>query len=136
MGEVLIIFASILLGWPVPLLPLQLLWVNLVTDSFPALALGLEQGERDVMDVPPRPTDEPIIDRKMAFGIVSQAVAIGIVTLIAFYIGQRESVELGRSMAFATLIISELLRAHGVRSERTSVFAMSPFLIRPCSGLP
>lgn len=126
-GEVLIIFASILLGWPVPLLPLQLLWVNLVTDSFPALALGLEQGERDVMDVPPRPTDEPIIDRKMAFGIVSQAVAIGIVTLIAFYIGQRESVELGRSMAFATLIISELLRAHGVRSERTSVFAMSPF---------
>jgi Ca2+-transporting ATPase len=126
-GEVLIVFFSILLGWPVPLLPLQLLWVNLVTDSFPALSLGLEKGERNVMDIPPRPTDEPIIDRTMAIGIVSQALAICVVTLIAYFIGQQHGgVELGRTMAFGTLIMSELLRAHGVRSERTSVFAMSP----------
>lgn len=118
-GEVLIIFISILLGLPVPLTAIQLLWINLVTDSFPALALGVEEGDDDIMNHPPRHPDEPIIDKDTAFVIGVQSVAITLATLVAYYYGIKvygmES-NGSRTLAFAALITSELLRAYSARS--------------------
>lgn len=119
-GEVLIIFIAILIGLPIPLTAIQLLWINLVTDSFPALALGVEEGDDDVMDEPPRDPNEPIVDRDSAVVIGVQAVAITIATLVAYYYGIRvygEGSQGSHTLAFATLICAELLRAYSARSS-------------------
>src|SRR5690606_29708322 len=84
-GEILLVFASILLGWEVPLLPIQLLWLNLVTDSFPALALGVEKGEPDIMQQKPRDTNESIINRGMFISILLQSIAVAGGSLLAYY---------------------------------------------------
>lgn len=119
-GEVLIVFIAILVNIPIPLTPIQLLWLNLVTDSFPALALGMEKGEADNMTVPPRDPNESIIDKLSAFSIGLQSVAITAATLAAYYYGMKvyglES-NGSRMMAFATLITAELLRAFSARSS-------------------
>jgi Ca2+-transporting ATPase len=120
MAEIMVIFLATLLGWPIPLTAIQLLWLNLVTDGAPALALGTEPGDPDIMDLPPRPPSEPIINRHMQIGIVVQTIAITAVTLIAFAIGhifEPEHAEFAQTMAFVTLSISELFRAYTARSE-------------------
>ncbi len=129
MGEIFVIFFAMLIGWPIPLVPVQILWVNLVTDAFPALALGMEEGEPHIMDLPPRKPDEPILNRLMQLGILSQGIFISLATLLSFYIGwtQLGGVELGRTMAFSTLIVAELLRAFTSRSERFSLLAIGLF---------
>ena len=76
-----------LAGWPLPLVPIQLLVLNLITDGAPALALGVEKGDPDIMDQPPRPVNEPIINRDMVIGIAVQTVAISLAVLAAFQIG-------------------------------------------------
>ncbi|MBN1658364.1 MAG: cation-translocating P-type ATPase [Anaerolineae bacterium] len=124
MAEITILFLSMLAGWPLPLVPIQLLVLNLITDGAPALALGVEKGDPDIMDVRPRPVAEPIINREMVIGIVVQTIAITTAVLIAFRIGLADGEAHGRTMAFATLSISELLRAYTSRSERYSVFAI------------
>jgi Ca2+-transporting ATPase len=116
-----------LAGWPLPLVPVQLLVLNLITDGAPALALGVERGDPDVMDQPPRPVHEPIINRDMIIGIAVQTVAISLAVLIAFLIGLRTDEIYARTMAFATLSISELLRAYTSRSERYSLWAIGVF---------
>lgn len=119
-AEIMIIFLATLFGWPVPLTAIQLLWLNLVTDGAPALALGTEPGDPDTMDQPPRPTNESIINRNMAIGIIVQTIAITAVTLGAFAIGRSvdsEHIEFAETMAFVTLSISELFRAYTARSE-------------------
>jgi len=119
-AEIMIIFLAILFGWPVPLTAIQLLWLNLVTDGAPALALGTEAGDPDIMDRPPRPTEEPIINKYMLIGILIQTIAITAVTLGAFAIGRfidPEHIEFAETMAFVTLSISELFRAYTARSE-------------------
>lgn len=122
-GEVLIIFIAILIGAPVPLTAVQLLFLNLVTDSLPALALGTEKGESDIMEQKPRDKDEPIIDHSMIDNIVVQALAITVATLTAFFVGLNilyksspDQVAGAETMAFATLILAELLRSFSVRS--------------------
>jgi len=120
MGEIMIVFLATLFGWPVPLTAIQLLTLNLVTDGAPALALGLEEGEPDIMDRPPRPVNEPVINREMVGGIVVQTVAITVAILSAFVIGLKwypDQVVRAQTMAFATLSVSELLRAYTSRSE-------------------
>ena len=122
-GEILLVFVSILLGWEVPLLPIQLLWLNLVTDSFPAMALGVEPAEPHIMNQKPRDTKEGILDKAMYGGIVFQAVAISGATLLAYYWGMgRYGVEGGlaevRSIVFTTLITAELLRAEGYLTSK------------------
>jgi len=87
-AEIMVIFLAILFGWPVPLTAIQLLWLNLVTDGAPALALGTEAGDPDIMDRPPRPPEEPIINKYMQIGILIQTIAITAVTLGAFAIGR------------------------------------------------
>lgn len=133
LGEVLIVFIAILLNLPVPLLPIQLLWLNLVTDSFPALALGVEKGEAEIMEEPPRNPDEPLLDSELKLTIAIQSVAITIATLGAYMLGlqwygnQEEGVAIARTMAFATLIISELLRSYSARSIKDTLFSIGIF---------
>lgn len=128
-GEVLVIFTAIMLRWEIPLLPIHLLWINLVTDAFPALALGVEKPEKQIMFQPPRDPKEPILDRLMRTGIAIQGIFITISTLSAFWYGWKhlDDLELGRTLAFATLIVAELLRAHSSRSEKYSVASIGFF---------
>jgi len=121
MAEIMVIFLAALAGQPPPLTPIQLLWLNLLTDGAPALALGLEKGEPDIMEQPPRNPREPVINRPMVRGIVLQTIAITTVVLIAYVLGLRWDnghQALARTMAFVTLSASELLRAYTARSER------------------
>ncbi len=127
MAEIAILLVAMLAGWPLPLVPIQLLVLNLLTDGAPALALGVEKGDPDIMHQRPRPVAEPIINRDMSIGIVVQTVAIGTAVLIAFRLGLAAGEVHARTMAFATLSISELLRAYTSRSERYSVFAIGVF---------
>lgn len=144
-GEVLVIFLAIIFNWPTPLLAVQLLWLNLVTDLFPALALGVEQGEKDIMEQDPRDPTEPIIDKELVISIAVQSIAITVSVLAAYYIslelyaeGWRElhaggkameaalDIQLRepRSIAFVTLIMAELLRSFSVRSTKYTVFEL------------
>lgn len=132
LGEVLIVLISILMNLPVPLIPIQLLWLNLVTDSFPALALGVERGEADIMDEPPRDPDEPILDTEIKITVAIQSIAITVATLLAYFVGlkwygQAEGLNHARTMAFSTLIICELLRSYTARSIDKTVFEIGVF---------
>jgi Ca2+-transporting ATPase len=129
-AEIMVIFVSTMVEGRSPLTALQLLWLNLLTDGAPALALGLEKGDPDIMDLPPRPVREPIINKLMLVGIIVQTIAITGVVLAAYYIGlQLDPVNrmLAQTMAFVTLSFSELLRAYTARSERVSVFKLGLF---------
>jgi Ca2+-transporting ATPase len=117
LAEIAIIFFATLLGYPIPLTAIQLLWLNLITDGAPALALGVEKGDPDIMMHPPRHPKEPIINRRMTLGIVVQTIAITSVTLSAYFIGLNYYPEAAKTMAFVTLSFSELLRAFTARSE-------------------
>lgn len=129
LAEIAVIFLATLFGWPSPLTAIQLLWLNLVTDGAPALALGTEKGDPDIMNQKPRPPKEPIINHYMRIGIAVQTVAITAVTLGAFYIGRYTSpahIEFAETMAFVTLSCSELLRAYTARSEYYPLFRIGP----------
>ncbi len=110
-----------------PLTAVQLLWLNLVTDGAPALALGTEKGDPDIMDQKPRPPKEPIINNEMKVGVVMQTIAITSVTLVAFFIGMAHDIRYAETMAFATLSISELLRAYTSRSEHYPLLKIGVF---------
>ena len=129
LGEIGTIFLGTLLGWPIPLTAIQLLWMNLITDGAPALALGMEKGEPGIMGQPPRPAREPIISGSMGLGLAFQAVAITAVSLCALWVGMHVfgSVGIGQTMAFVTLSGCQILRAYTNRSERASVFALGLF---------
>ena len=129
-GEILIVFLSILFQLPVPLLPIQLLWLNLVTDSFPALALGTEKGDPDIMKLQPRNAKEPILNNVMLTGIIVQSIALTISVLLAYIWALRVyngDLLISRTVAFTTLILAELIRAHSSRSERFSVVKLGIF---------
>jgi Ca2+-transporting ATPase len=129
-GEILIIFTAMLLGMPIPLRPVQLLWLNLVSDGAPALALGLEKGDPDIMKHAPRSPTEPIINRDMAIGIGVVGLVDAAAILGVFYLAlQRYPDQLiaAQTIAFVTLCCSELIRAFTARSEYHSVFSIGVF---------
>lgn len=152
-AEIMIIFLATLAGLPAPLTAIQLLWLNLVTDGAPALALAMEKGDPDIMDHKPRPKDEPIINKSMQLGILIQTFAQTGAVLTAFAIGLLWHLEAGaavpdgmnpilyilqhdwngvdvqtaETMAFLTLSFAELFRAYTVRSERASLFQIGVF---------
>jgi Ca2+-transporting ATPase len=129
-AEIMIIFLGTLFNWGRVLTAIQLLWLNLITDGAPALALGTEKGEPDNMKRPPRPPDEPIINHFMQVGIVIQTVAITGVTLFAYLLGRSlhpNEPQFAETMSFATLSISELFRAYTSRSERYPLFKIGIF---------
>lgn len=131
-GEIVAIFFASLIGLlgpaelGVPLLPIHLLWVNLITDSLPAFALGMEPTEDDVMDRKPRPKNESFFAGGMAFSIGWQGFMIGALTLASYMIGNQVNHESGMTMAFITLSISELFHAFNLKSKH-SVFNKSIF---------
>ena len=130
LAEIAVIFMAILVGLPSPLTAIQLLWLNLITDGAPALALGLEKGDPDTMERPPRPTGESIINREMRLRIAIQTVAIASVTMTAYFLGwnlPNASKALAGTMAFITLSFSELLRAFTARSEHYPLFKIGLF---------
>jgi Ca2+-transporting ATPase len=130
LAEIVVIFGAVLAGLPSPLAPIQLLWLNLLTDGAPALALGVERGDPDTMDRPPRPPAEPVINRPMRLGIVIQTIAIAGVTLTAYLLGLRyypDDVRYAETLAFVTLSASELARAFTARSERYALLRIGIF---------
>ena len=129
-GEILIIFGSMVIGLPIPLKPVQLLWLNLVTDGAPALALGLEKGDPDIMTDPPRSPTEPVINRDMAIGIGVVGLVDALAVLAVFYLALQRypgQLAVAQTIAFATLCCSELIRAFTARSEHHSVFSIGIF---------
>jgi len=130
LAEIAIIFLGTLFTKGSPLTAIQLLWLNLITDGAPALALGTEKGDPDIMNQSPRPPTEPIINRLMQTGIAVQTVAITAVTLFAYLVGLQlhpEQPEFAETMAFVTLSFSELLRAYTARSERYPILKIGIF---------
>ena len=133
MAEICIIFLGTLITKNSPLAAIQLLWLNLITDGAPALALGTEKGDPDIMSQPPRPPKEPIINRFMTMGIIIQTIAITSVSLAAYFlglkmhIGQPDQIQFAETMAFITLSASELFRAYTSRSERYPLFRIGVF---------
>jgi Ca2+-transporting ATPase len=129
-AEIMIIFLATLFGSSRPLHAIQLLWLNLLTDGAPALALGMEKGDPDIMEQPPRHAHEPIINRRMLVGIIVQTIAITTVVLTAYYTGRAWDLSnpaLAQTMAFVTLSASELVRSYTARSERASLFRLGVF---------
>ncbi len=152
-AEIMIIFLATLTGLPTPLTAIQLLWLNLLTDGAPALALAMEKGDPDTMQQKPRAKNEPIINKTMGIGIAVQTVAQTGAVLTAFLIGLAWHLEAGaivpqgmstfaylfqhnwngvdvqtaETMAFMTLSLCELFRAYTVRSERASIFQLGVF---------
>jgi len=151
LAEIMIIFLATLAGLPAPLTAIQLLWLNLITDGAPALALAVEKGDPDIMQQMPRSKSEPIVNRSMTVGLVVQTIAQTGAVLIAFALGLSWHLEAGASvignpityllehdwrnvdvqtaetMAFVTLSLAELFRAYTVRSERASIFQIGVF---------
>ncbi|MEI2691670.1 MAG: cation-translocating P-type ATPase [Anaerolineae bacterium] len=151
MAEVMIIFLASLAGLPMPLTVIQLLWLNLLTDGAPALALAMEKGDPDIMERPPRPKSESIIHGPMKTGIVIQTIVQTAAVLTAFIVGlywtivdqvpaglnpltavfqfdwKGVDVQTAETMAFVTLSLCELFRAYTVRSEQASIFRLGVF---------
>jgi Ca2+-transporting ATPase len=155
-AEIMVIFLATIAGLPTPLTAIQLLWLNLLTDGAPALALAMEKGDPDVMERKPRPKTEAIINKSMVTGIIIQTIAQTSAVLIAFCTGllwemanqgiqipagmtglgfllqfsnwqNLEGVRTAETMAFMTLSLCELFRAYTVRSERVSLFKLGFF---------
>ncbi|MFE4711812.1 calcium-translocating P-type ATPase, SERCA-type [Paenibacillus sp. NPDC056722] len=131
-GEILTMFFAMMLGLPLPLVPIQILWVNLVTDGLPAMALGVDQPEKDLMEHKPRGAKENIFARRLGWKIISRGLLIGLCTLGAFWLTLRIAPEnpdqliLAQSVAFATLVMAQLFHVFDCRSSR-SVFHRNPF---------
>ncbi len=132
-GEIMIILVATLLGWPLPLMAIHLLVLNLITDGAPALALGMEKGDPDIMAKPPRHPDEPVINRPMTWRIIIQGIVDTIAILTVFRISLNlfpENIHHAQTIAFTTLSISELLRAYSARSENHFVWHVGVFTNR------
>ncbi|KYD05053.1 MULTISPECIES: calcium-translocating P-type ATPase, SERCA-type [Bacillus] len=128
-GEILVMLFAMLLALPLPLVPIQILWVNLVTDGLPAMALGMDQPEGDVMKRKPRQPKEGVFARKLGWKVISRGFLIGIATLLAFiivYHRNPENLAYAQTVAFATLVLAQLIHVFDCRSE-TSIFDRNPF---------
>ena len=130
-GEVITVFASMLLWHKTPLLSMQLLWINLVTDSLPAIALGMETVEKDIMDKKPRPKNEGIFAHGLGIRVVLQGFMFAALTLIGFRLGEINTgmLEGGQTMAFTVLALSQVVQAYNMRSEY-SLFKIGAFTNR------
>ena len=131
-GEVITVFCAMLLWHKTPLLSMQLLWINLVTDSLPAIALGMEPVEKDVMDHRPKPKNEGIFANGLGIRVVLMGAMFAALTLVGFYLGEKfapageETLAYGQTMAFIILAFSQVLQAYNMRSDR-SLFKIGPF---------
>jgi len=140
LGEVVTILVSILFFWPIPLLPTQILWINLVTDSLPAISLGLDPGDPSVMNKRPRDPDESFFAGGVGFRAAFGGLLIGALTLLAFYIGLNSHgyspnaenipeniLTYGRTMAFVVLAASQLFYSLSMRNDKKTIFKIGVF---------
>ncbi|MCR3921884.1 MAG: HAD-IC family P-type ATPase, partial [Firmicutes bacterium] len=140
LGEVIAIFTAILFFWPIPLIPTQILWINLITDTLPAIALGVDPGDKDVMKKKPRDPKESFFAHGAGTRAIIGGILIGILTLLAFYFGLHEfGYSLGaknipadvltyaRTMAFVVLAASQLFYSLTVRSATKSILQIGLF---------
>ncbi len=128
-GEVILVFVAMLLWHKTPLLSMQLLWINLVTDSLPAIALGMEAVEDDVMDKKPKPKNEGIFAGGLGVRVVLQGTMFAVLSLFAFWLGgghNDATLAVGQTMAFMTLSLSQVIQAFNMRSDK-SIFRIGPF---------
>lgn len=127
-GEVITVFIAMLLWHKSPLLSMQLLWINLVTDSLPAIALGMEPVEKDIMDQKPIPKDQGLFAHGFGIRIVLQGCMFGLLALTAFYLGETVTGQTagGRTLAFMVLALSQIVQAYNMRSEH-SLFRIGVF---------
>lgn len=128
-GEILVMFFAMLMGLPLPLVPIQILWVNLVTDGLPAMALGVDTAESNIMQQHPRKKTENIFGRGLGWKIISRGFLIGAMTLAAFWLTLHENpadLVHAQTVSFATLVLAQLIHVFDCRSER-SVFHRNPF---------
>lgn len=134
-GEILTMFSAVLLRLPFPLLPIQILWINLVTDGLPAIALGVEPTERGLMQEPPRPPQEGIFSRGLGYKVLIQGVTIGLITtaVFSFALKTGASMPVARTMSFCTLVFSQLSYVFACRSETQPLVKMrlwtNPYLL-------
>jgi Ca2+-transporting ATPase len=134
LGEIVTIAAAPLVGLPIPLLPIHILWINLVTDGVPGLALTAEPGERDLMTRPPRPPNESIFARGLGAHILWVGVLMGAVTLGTQALFLDASEETWRTMVFTVLALGQMGHVLAIRSERTSLFTQGVLSNRPLAG--
>lgn len=130
LGEILTLFTAILLNWNSPLQPIHILWVNLITDSFPALALGVDKTKEDVMNNPPRNPKESIFIKSDKVQLVINGILIGGITLFAFKLGEilyADSLIHVQTMAFIVLSVSQLFLSLSLRSNTKSAFSLGLF---------
>ncbi|WP_291857153.1 cation-translocating P-type ATPase, partial [Marinilabilia sp.] len=140
LGEVIAIFAALVIGWKAPLLATQLLWINLITDSLPAIALGMDPGTPDVMNDKPRPAKESFFARGAGRHVLLGGFLIGTLTIAAFFWGYYEhgyspfdkqvpnnTLEYARTMAFMVLVVCQLFYSLALRNERKSIFKIGFF---------
>jgi Ca2+-transporting ATPase len=123
LSEVLSIFIATLLGFTI-LKPVHILWINLITDTFPALALGMEPAEADLMRRQPRGAQEGIFSGGVGAGVVYQGALVTLLTLVAYFIGARQSSNDGMTMAFLTMSMAEIFHAYNMRSQIASIFSL------------
>ena len=125
LSEVLVMLGSTVLGWPLPLLPIHILWINLVTDGFPALALAVDPKDPDVMKRPPRDPQAPLLDRRRFLTVCVQGLLMAAATLAVFGIALsivKDEVPFARTMTFTTLVLVQFLHAFTCRHDRYSLF--------------
>lgn len=124
-GEIMTMFMAMMMGLPLPLVPIQILWVNLVTDGLPAMALGVDQAESDLMQHKPRSAKENIFARRLGWKIISRGILIGVCTLAAFILalnegaGHSDQLIHAQTVAFATLVMAQLIHVFDCRSSRS-----------------
>jgi Ca2+-transporting ATPase len=147
LGEVITMFFSLLIGWEAPLIATQLLWINLITDSFPAVALGMDPGNPDVMKDKPRDSKENFFSAGAGWHIILGGILIGALTILAFWFGYYEhgyspfeskaplaTVEYARTMAFMVLVMCQLFYSLAVRDSSKSIFQIGIFSNKYLSG--
>lgn len=134
LGAIIAILYAVILGLPNPFTALQLLFINLVNDSLPAIALGMEEREPDVMKEKPRDLDEGILSDGLLKSIIVRGILIGIAVIVSFYLGLAYSEEMGVAMAFTTLILARTLQTFTARSNKRTIFGLGLFSNRYVIG--
>jgi len=134
-GEIFLLLVASILNWGTPLLPIHILWVNLVTDSLPALALSVDPAENDIMERKPRNSKKGFLTKGMTWRTLYQGIMIGAIPLVAYRIGLKDGgVSLGQTMAFASLVFAQLVHVLNLHSNKLSAFRFNPMKNKPLIG--
>ncbi|MFA7358702.1 MAG: calcium-translocating P-type ATPase, PMCA-type [Bacteroidales bacterium] len=134
-GEIFLLLVTAVLNLGTPLLPIHILWINLVTDSMPALALSVDPAEKNVMNRPPKNSKRGFMTKGMIWRMLYQGVMVGALPLVAYLVGLKDGGEnLGQTMAFATLIFAQLVHVRNLHSNAKSSFSFNPLSNKPLIG--